>query len=237
MDHQGANFMVFAVVAALLHRRRTGVGQWIDMSTVEAGAALVGPALLDWTVNGRPSRRDGQPDSNHSRHPLMVPHGIYPAAGVDEWVAVACRDDADWHALTAVVDEPWAAEPRWTTLAARWVGEEDLDGRLGAWTAGQEKFRVEAALRTVGVPAAAVQRPDERVERDTSTAAFGLWPEIVHPEMGVVRVDGIPIHLSESDWVIRQGAPCLGEHNAHVYGELLGLSADEIDELARDRVI
>jgi crotonobetainyl-CoA:carnitine CoA-transferase CaiB-like acyl-CoA transferase len=237
MDQQGANLMAFAVVAALLHRRRTGEGQWVDMSTVEAGATLLGPALLDWTVNGRPSRRAAQPDSNHSRHPLMVPHNVYRAVGVDEWVAVACRDDADWMALAATVDEPWAADPRWATVDGRWAAEEELDGLLSAWTADRGKYAVEAALREVGVPVAAVQRPDERIEHDPSTAAFGLWPWVEHREIGAVRVEGIPVHLSESDWVIRRGAPLLGEHNSYVYGELLGLSAEEIDRLAADRVI
>src|SRR5207302_801672 len=96
MDHHGGNFMAIAVLAALLHRQRTGEGQWIDMSCTEAGATLCGPGLLDATVNGRPRRRPGMPHSNRSQFPAMAPHGIYPAAGDDQWVALACRDDRDW---------------------------------------------------------------------------------------------------------------------------------------------
>jgi crotonobetainyl-CoA:carnitine CoA-transferase CaiB-like acyl-CoA transferase len=87
MDHHGAYFMVIAVIAGLMHRNRTGEGQWIDMSCTDAGALLNGPALLDYTVNGRPLRRPGSPDSNRSESPVMAPHGIYPSAGDDRWAA------------------------------------------------------------------------------------------------------------------------------------------------------
>ena len=79
MDHHGANVMAIAIMAGLLHRARTGEGQWIDISCTDAGAFLNGPAVLDFTVNSRPMRRPGSPDSNHSQGPLMAPHAIYPA--------------------------------------------------------------------------------------------------------------------------------------------------------------
>ena len=95
MDHMGANFMCMAVLAALLDRAHTGQGQWIDMSCTDAGLALAGPELLERTVNGRPMRRTDRESSNRSSHPPMAPHGVFPAAGEDSWVAIACRDDAD----------------------------------------------------------------------------------------------------------------------------------------------
>ena len=130
MDHHGGNFMAMAILAALLHRNRTGVGQWIDMSAVEAGITLDGPALLDFTVNGRPTRRDGMPDSNHSQFPAMAPHNIYATQGDDDWVAIACRDDADWRALARVVGEPWSADPRFATRDDRLAREGELDDLL-----------------------------------------------------------------------------------------------------------
>ena len=102
MDHMGANTMAIAILAGLVHRSRTGEGQWIDMSCTEAGLGFCGPDLLDFSVNGRPLRRPGSPDSNHSHAPAMAPHNIYPAAGDDEWIAIACRDDDDWARLAAV---------------------------------------------------------------------------------------------------------------------------------------
>lgn len=237
MDHHGANLMVFAILAALHHRDRTGDGQWIDMSTVESGASLLGPDVLDWSVNGKSSRRPGTPASNRAHHPRMVPHGIYPAAGVDEWIAIACRDNTDFAALARVVDQPWSADERWATLAGRVAGEDELDGHLATWTSTLGKYDTHSRLIGGGVPSAAVQTPPERIDRDPSTAAWGLWPEVQHPEIGAVRVDGIPVHLADTDWRIETGAPTLGQHNRYVFGELLGLSDDEIADLEAARVI
>lgn len=237
MDHHGGNVMAIAILAALLHRRRTGEGQWVDMSCTDAGAWLAGPVMLDYTVNGRPLRRDGMPDTNRSQSPPMAPHGIYPAHGDDRWVALACRDDADWAALAKVVDEPWAVDARFATLGGRRAGEDDLDAALGAWTRRHDRDDVVARLRAAGVPSSIVATPEDRVEHDPGTSAWGLWPTVHHTEIGDVRVDGIPLHLSATDWRIERGAPCLGEHNDFVFGSVLGLSAGEITELREQGAI
>jgi benzylsuccinate CoA-transferase BbsF subunit len=232
MDHHGANLMAFAVLAALHHRDGSGEGQWIDMSTVEAGAALLGPDVLDWSVNGAVFRREGWPDSN--RHPDMVPHGIYRAAGDDEWVSLACRTDEDWRALAEVVGEPWALESRWASRDGRRLHQDELDGLLSTWTAAHDKFSVQRRLLAVGIPAAAVQTPPERIDHEPSAEAWGLWPESLHPAFGTVRVDGLPVHLSRDDWDIHAGAPMLGEHNREVFAELLGLDEAAITRLEAD---
>jgi benzylsuccinate CoA-transferase BbsF subunit len=237
MDHHGGNVMAIAILAALLHRRRTGEGQWVDMSCTDAGAWLAGPVILDYTVNGRPLRREGMPDSNRSQSPPMAPHGIYPAQGDDRWVALACRDDADWAALAKVVDESWATDARWAALEGRLAGEDDLDDALAAWTAGHDRDELAARLRAAGVPSSIVATPEDRIEHDPATSAWGLWPTVHHTEIGDVRVDGIPLHLSATDWRIERGAPCLGEHNDFVFGSILGLSPGEIAELREQGAI
>jgi benzylsuccinate CoA-transferase BbsF subunit len=262
MDHTGAYYMAMAILMALYHRDMTGEGQWVDYATTEAAITLNGPALLDYTVNGRPLRRPGMPHSNRSQCPPMAPHGIYPCRermkaeggrmsaseaqgdasltphpSSDTWVAIACRDDRDWRALAAVVGEPWTADPRFATLAGRLAHEDELDAHLGGWTRHRDPFAVAALLQAAGVPASAVQSPEERIDKDPNTRAWGLWPEVTHTEMGRVRVDGIPVHLSETDWSITRGAPCLGEHNTYVLGELLGLSSAAIAELCAEGVL
>jgi crotonobetainyl-CoA:carnitine CoA-transferase CaiB-like acyl-CoA transferase len=237
MDHHGGNFMAIAILAGLLHRDRTGEGQWIDMSCTDAGALLNGPALLDYTVNGRPLRRPGSPDSNRSRFPLMVPHGIYPSLGEDNWIAIACRDDRDWATLAVATALDWAAEPRWSSLAGRVDEEDELDRLLTEWTSSRDRFELAAALREAGVPATAVQRPEERIEADPGTSEWGLWPTVTHRDMGRVRVDGLPVHFSKTDWVMERGAPCLGEHNDLVFGRLLGHDSDELAAFRGDGVI
>ena len=237
MDHTGSYFMAMAILLALVHRQRTGEGQWVDMACTEAALALHGPALLDWTVNGRPTRREGQPHANRNQWPPMAPHGIYPCAGDDDWAAIACRDQDDWQRFAAVVGESWCAAPAYATLDSRLTAQDALDERVGAWTAARGKFDVEERLREAGVPVSAVMKPQERIDLDASTGDFGLWPTVHHTEMGDLRVDGHPVHFSETDWRITRGGPCLGEHNEEVLTRLLGLSQDEVARLAAEGVL
>jgi benzylsuccinate CoA-transferase BbsF subunit len=235
MDHTGGYVMAIALLAALRHQRRTGEGQWVDLSCSEAGIALNGPALLDATVNGRPQRGPGRPNSNRSAWPEMAPHGIYPAVEEDAWLAIACRHDDDWRALAAAVDEPWA-DPTWTA-PARLADQDRLDEHLAGWTGRRERDTVVATLRAAGVPCSPVARPPERCGPDPDTAAWGLWPEVEHTRHGKVRVDGLPVHLSRSDWRVERGGPLLGEHNDRVFSEVLGLSEAEIADLRDEGAI
>lgn len=237
MDHTGGYYMAMAILLALIHRERSGEGQWVDLACTEAGLTLNGPAILDWTVNGRASRQAVQPSSNHSQWPPMAPHGIYPCAGDDQWVAIACRDDGEWQALGRVASHAWSEDPGWATLPQRLGDQDRLDHVLCEWTATQEKFALARTLLQAGVPAAAVQTPAERIEDDPSTGRFGLWPTVTHSRMGQVRVDGQPVHFSETDWRMTRGAPCLGEHTEEVLERLLGLSAHDVAELRREGVV
>jgi crotonobetainyl-CoA:carnitine CoA-transferase CaiB-like acyl-CoA transferase len=235
MDHTGGYYMAMAILLALIHRKRTGEGQWVDLACAESALTLHGPALLDWTVNGRPARREGQPHSNRNEWPPMAPHGIYPSAGEDAWVAIACRDQADWRRLAAAVGEPWTEHPGYADLAGRLANQDGLDEHVAAWTAQRDKFEVQRLLRGAGVPCSAVQTPGERVDADPDTE--GLWPTVTHTAMGEVRVDGLPARFSKTPWRMTRGAPCLGEHNEAVFGRLLGLSPAEVAELAAEGVI
>ncbi len=237
MDHTGGYYMAMAIMMALHHRHVTGEGQWVDLSTVEAGVTLNGPALLDHAANGRPLRRAGMPHSNRGWPGRMAPHGIYPAAGDDAWIAIACRHDADWAALAAQVAEPWARDAGLAGLAGRLADLDTLDDRLTAWTARHDATALAARLQESGVPASRVQTPEQRIEEDPATAAWGLWPEVQHPLMGAVRVDGLPLRLSETDWEIARGAPLLGQHNDVVFGDLLGVDRAERDQLQAAGVI
>jgi crotonobetainyl-CoA:carnitine CoA-transferase CaiB-like acyl-CoA transferase len=193
--------------------------------------------VLDWTVNARPSRREGSPDSNHSEHPAMAPHAIYPARGDDEWIAIACRSDADWRALAATIAADWARDAKLATLAGRFAAQSALDAQLASWTRGFEKYALARELQAAGVPAAAVAKPEERIDQDPSTAEFGLWPTVKHTKIGNVRVDGLPVHLSKTDWKMERGGPCLGEHTELVLGRLLGMSPDDVTKLRAEGVV
>ena len=237
MDHTGGYYMAISILMALHNRNRSGEGQWVDMSCTEAGATLNGPALLDYTVNGRRLRRPGLPNSNRSQFPAMAPHGIYPARGEDCWIAIACRNDADWRALAESVDPAWLDTARFASLAGRLEHEDELDRGLADFTCKHDPFELASSLQSAGIPATAVQKPEERIDKDPSTEAWGLWPTVVHRDMGEVRVDGLPVHLSKTDWELENGGPCLGEHNERVFGEILGLSDAELEDLREGGVI
>ena len=237
MDHTGAYYMAITIMLALLHRQRTGEGQWVDLACTDAAVTLNGPALLDWSVNGRPMRRPGSPHSNRNAWPAMAPHGIYPSRGDDDWVAIACRDQRDWLALVDVIAAEWCRDPRFAEPASRLAAQDELDAHLGAWTSERSKYATEALLIEAGVPVAPVQKPEERIDIDPSTGDFGLWPTARHREMGDVRVDGQPAHFSQTDWDIDQGAPCLGEHTEEVLTRVLGLDPAEVQQLHADGVL
>ena len=237
MDHTGAMYMAIAIQMALLHRARTGEGQWVDLACTEAGLTLHGPALLDYTVNGRPSRRPGMPNGNRSQGPDMAPHGIFRAAGDDEWVAIVCRDEADWQAFCDVVAEPWTNNAAYAEVSGRKANEDALEVDVSSWCAGRGKFEIQIALIAAGVPAAAVQKPGERIDHDPDPEGFGLWRSVRHSKMGEVRVDGLPVHLSTTDWRIERGGPCLGEHTDQVLKDLVGLSESEIAQLRQEGVV
>jgi benzylsuccinate CoA-transferase BbsF subunit len=235
MDHTGGNYMAMAILLALLHRQRTGEGQWVDLACTEAALTLHGPALLDWTVNGRPSRREGQPHANRNTSPPMAPHGIYPCAGEDAWAAIACRDDRDWRRLAAAIGEAWTSEPAYAALDARLANQDALDEHLRGWTSRHDKFAIQRLLRAASIPCSAVQTPAERVDHDPDTE--GLWPTVTHTAMGQVRVDGLPVRMSRTPWRVERGAPCLGEHNEEVFGRLLGLTAADVAQLRSEGAI
>ena len=237
MDHTGGYYMTMAILMAIHHRNRTGEGQHVDMASTEAAAALNGPAILDYTANGRRLRREGSPHSNRNQFPAMAPHGIYPASGDDAWVAIASRNDDDWGAICEVVARDWIAEARFASLDARLAAQDELDALIGEWTSERAPHATAELLQAAGVPASAVQTPRQRVDQDPNTSAWGLWPTVAHPEMGDVRVDGLAVHLSETDWTIERGAPLLGQHNERVFGELLGRSDAQIEQLRADGAI
>ena len=237
MDHTGAYFMAMAIMMALHHRNVTGEGQWVDLACTEAACTLNGPALLDATVNGRPLRRPGMPDANRSQFPPMAPHNIYAAAGEDNWVAVACRNDGEWATLRQFIGERWASDPRFDRISGRLEWQDELDANMTAFTSARDRFTLAESIRALGIPATAVQRPEERIDKDPNTEGWGLWPTVQHTLMGEVRVDGLPVHLSETDWRLERGGPCLGEHNEQVYGEVLGMSSREIAGLRAEGVI
>ena len=238
MNHTGGYFMAIAILLALYHRNKTGEGQYVDLSCTDAALTLNGPALLDYTVNKRPLRRDGSPHSNRSAYPPMAPHGIYRSKGKDRWVAIAARHDADWRAVCDAIDRTdLLTDDRFDTLPNRMRHQDALDAIVQAWTIKHTPSEAMDALQARGVPAAAVQHPQERMDEDANTLAWDTFPEVEHGEMGRVRVEGMPMKLAKTPARIERGAPLLGQHNDFFYDNILMLDKAEQRELYAAGVI
>jgi len=236
MDHGAACFMTVAILAALHHRHRTGEGQSVDLASTAGGLSMLPTHLLDWTVNGRSARRPGQPAGNRADFDEMAPHGIYRTAGDDRWIAIACRHDADWVALAGEIGEAWAGQRRFAALAGRLAASDEIDGAITTWTRRQDAPALSDRLVAARVPPSVVKSPAARIDGDEELRTW-LFPEVTHPHIGVVRVEGVPMRLSATDWTISQPGPCLGQHNALVFGHLLGHTVDELDRWHREGVL
>ena len=224
-DPTGGLHGAVAVLAALLHRARTGEGQYIDLSQWETSMAVLPDALVEYTMNGTPPARDG----NRDRH--LAPHGIFRAAGHDRWIAVAVEDDAAWVRLAALLGGPeLASDPRYATLAARKHHEDELEALLTSWTSERSPEEATATLQAAGI-AAFTAATNRDIAEDPHLRARGFFVELPHPEVGTRQHIGIPWRMSASDCRVRRPAPCLGTDTDAVLREVCGYTAAEIDTL------
>ncbi len=226
-DHVASKLAVAAVLAALEHRRRTGEGQLIDVAQCETAAFLLGEAYLEGALTDRPAGPHGSAVS------YACPHGVYPCASEDRWVAIAVVGDDAWRAFRGVVG--WPDEPALATLAGRLERAAALDERVAAWTRERTPADVASALQAAGVSAAPVYDQDD-LRADAHLAARGAIVTVEHPEIGLERHAGNPLRFSRLPVVTAGPAPLLGAHTADVLGRWLGLSEDDVRRLADDGV-
>ena len=237
MDHTGGFYGTIAIMMALLHRNKTGEGQHLDLSQVEAGIGLTGTSVLDYTVNNRPFRRDGMPPGNRAPEREIAPHNSYPCRGEDRWCVIAVTNDAEWDSLVNILGNPaWANDERFATMASRFANQNDLDEFMSQWTINLTPLEVFDVLQNAGVPAGAVQTPMERAEIDLQLKHRGFIAEVEHAELGNTKVESIPMKMSETPWKLNKASPLLGEHSAEIYMDLLGVSAEELGTLFEEGI-
>lgn len=221
----------FAILTALRYRRRTGKGQFIDLSQREALTMLLGEAILDYSMNRRVPKRTG------NGHPFMAPHGCYPCRDDDKWVSIAVSSDEEWDALCRAMGNPdWAKDERFGDSMSRWRNRKELDQLIGEWTRKHNHYEVMHFLQQVGVKAGAVLNIAEMVE-DHHYKERGFFETVAHPEAGTHPHPGVPWKLSRTPGKIRRPAPCFAEHNDYVFKELLGIPPKEIERLTQEKVI
>ncbi len=222
----------FSILVALRYRSRTGKGQHIDCSQQEAVMQMVGPAYMDYAINGRV----GGPLGN--RHPLgaAAPHGVFPCAGDDRWISIAVLTDEEWKGLVAAADgAAWATSPAYATAEDRLEAIAALHDDLAAWTTGFDDRDLAELLQRHGVAAAPVLNVGDLLE-DPQFRARGTFIEVVHPLGFTETIYGAYVKTSRSEARVEPG-PVLGRDNDHVFLDLMGLPGERYRRLVRDQVI
>src|SRR5436305_12171240 len=230
-DPTGGLHGAVAILAALLHRARTGEGQYIDLSQWESSMTVLPAAIVSWTMNGVAPPGDG------NRDPHMAPHGIFRAAGDDRWIAVAIEDDAAWARFARCLGRPELADDaRFATLVARKRHEDELEALVTEWTGTRTPEEATVRLQEAGI-AAFTAATNRDVAEDPHLAAREFFVELPHPEVGVRRHIGVPWRMAASDCRVRRPAPCLGADTDQVLREACGCSEAEIADLRARQVL
>lgn len=213
-----------ALISALRHQARTGEGQFVDLSQVEALFPLEIHGIVHQAVHGSPPPRTG------NRRVDQAPHGVYPCAGEDNWIVIQIETEEQWRALQRLTGLAF------DDLDDRLARVEELEGALAQWTLPQDATSLMHELQSLGIPAAATCRASELLEHE-QLHARDQWQWLERAVVGNQPNPSPPYRTVGAPIQIAKPAPTLGEHNDHVLGELLGLDASEITELAQLGVI
>ncbi len=227
-DRIGAITMALGVLAALEYKQRTGEGQFIEAGMLEAQGSMMGPAILDYTVNGNEWDAMGYKEILGQ---VYAPYGCYPCAGEDNWIIIACATDTEWRSLVDVIGaRSWAADKKFASQDGRKEHRDELDRLLAQWSrkcTPRQAFRL---LQEAGI-AAGVPSSGEDLFHDIHLRARGHIVETEAQPWGKITHHGLPGIPSLSAASAACPAPWIGAHNDYVFGEVLGLSRERIEEL------
>lgn len=224
-DWFAANVAASFLLAALEHRRRTGEGQYIDLSQLEACIWALDAEVLRYSVTGKAGVALG------NRHPEMVPHGVFPCRGTDQWIAISIRNDADWKRFADNVPDVRVNRAELNSVTGRRAAEDEIEAMIAAWTAQCDKKNLADVLQAQGIPAYPVNDVSD-LHSDIQLLARGHFWHQLHPVIGDAGWDAPAFRLSKTPLYPGKPAPRLGGDNPYVYGQVLGLSAKEIADLA-----
>lgn len=223
-DYIAPRFTAVAMLAAIEHRRRTGQGQYVDLSQAEAGMHFLAPAILDFAANGRNFARRGNDDAE------MAPHGVYRAAGEDRWVAIACENDACWTALCRVIDTLAPVVRSHASVEARLADRRRLDGLVSAWTAQRSAEEAEALLQAAGVAASVVQTAAD-LERDPQLNHLGHYVYRPHPCGRDGAIEACATRMSRTPARMDATLPSFARDMDEVLKDVLDYDDERIAEL------
>ena len=221
---------MFFLLAALHHRDRTGQGQYLDLSMAEMVTTMMPEAMMDFLMNGRDQAPIGNRDES------MAPHGVFPAAGDDQWLTIAIAGDDEFAKLCEALGVPsMASDAKFARLLGRLDNVEELEREIAARTRTHQRDELVAKLRARGLAAGPVYNTPDLM-KDPVFSESSMLVNLKHGEVGQRVVPGLPVQFSGIDLDYR-GAPMIGEHTEEVMGELLGYSAAEIARLKEAKVL
>ncbi len=231
-DRVGAITMALGVAAAIEYQERTGQGQFIEAAMLEAQGSMMGPAILDYTVNGREWQALGYQEILGASY---APYGCYPCRGEDNWIIIACQSDEEWQGMVRLIGKSsgkfsWSADTRYATKAGRKEHREELDKCLAEWTrtlTSRQAFRL---LQEAGI-AAGIPMAGEDLYYDNHLRERGHIVELEEPPWGRIAHHGLPGIPSLSKASAARPAPWIGNDNSYVFGKVLGMSTEEIEKL------
>jgi crotonobetainyl-CoA:carnitine CoA-transferase CaiB-like acyl-CoA transferase len=230
-DPNGGLHAVFATLVALERRDRTGVGCFVEAPMFDAALAIAAEPVLEWSAHGVMVARMG------NRGPTAAPQNLYPAAEVEQWVAIACETDEQWRALCDVIGlRAEASEASLASIEGRRAEHDRLDDLIGGWVAGRGAHQAVEALRSAGVPAA-IAADHRRASFHEQMIARGFFETIDHPVVGSHPTPTMPFRYASVERWLRRPAPTIGQHNLELLGGFLGHDADELADLESTGVI
>ena len=225
-DSLSPRYVALAISAALHARRKTGRGQYIDVSQIETGVYSLSQMIVQASATGEIDARRG------NREVSVAPHSIYPCRGEERWIAIAALDTVQWSSLLSVMNRTdLASDPRFAELTARLENEEELDLEIANWTRNRDAHDLMATLQKAGVEAGVVQNLRDLLE-DPQLAHREHFERLTHTRLGELAFErsGFRIRGAPDGGYLHPG-PLLGEHNRPILEDLLGLSADEVRDL------
>lgn len=220
-----------AILNALWSQRATGRGQFIDYSEMEGICTMLAMPLMDFELNGRVMAPTGNTEGQ------AAPYGMFPVAGVDQWISLAITNDDEWLAFCAATHrQAWCDDERFATVAGRTSLRLELEQAIAVYTRGQMAGELLARLQAAGVAAGPLHNFGDQLG-DAHLRARGLFHEIDIPDIGPHTIYGSPWRLSDTPTQSRSGAPKLGEHTTAILRGLLGIDAAEIARLSAAGVL
>jgi crotonobetainyl-CoA:carnitine CoA-transferase CaiB-like acyl-CoA transferase len=227
-DYCASKYIAASILGALEHRDRTGEGQYVDLAQAEAAVHFLTPAFLDYEVNGHVMEPMGD------RSLDTAPHGVFRAAGDDRWIALAVAEDGQWPLLCRVIRRPdLAGDVRLASFAGRKANEDEIEAAIEAWTSTTSAEAAQESLVAAGIPAHVVHDLPGAFH-DPQLAHRGHFVLVDHPLVGPVPVEASRFRLERTPARVELPGPMLGQHNEHVLVDLLGLSPEEIADLAAE---